>query len=410
MWDRLEQREIARRGLRPGPAARPRPDLAAWDDLIPQIKHIVVLMMENHSYDNYLGMMKGRGDGLPLGADGTPDVVNTVPDGRQFTRPPPDVHHAASGEPHAELARQPHRLRRRQLRRVLGQRGRDRPRRRSRRPPGLLDRERTALLLRARAHVPGRRPVVLLLHGADVPEPPLPHRRHRERADRRPAVGPRGLPRGRDHLRRADQPRHLLGELPQREAGDRGSQAPARHRAAWSALRRLAQLGRWLPRVANAVRGQQVVHRRPVSARARPVRAAPAYHAAVLRRRGRGHAARGVDRGPRLRRVLGGEPAGHRLRRVIRRGGDQRVHERPGVGIDAAAVDLRRARRVLRPRPAARRRSPRTTCRRATGSCRCRRGCAPRCGSLLAKPLADAGERGRGARRPTTATGSGFPR
>ena len=41
-------------------------------------------MMENHSYDNYLGMLQGRGDGLPLGADGEPDVVNRVPDGRQF--------------------------------------------------------------------------------------------------------------------------------------------------------------------------------------------------------------------------------------------------------------------------------------------------------------------------------------
>ena len=29
-------------------------------DTIPQIKHIVVLMMENHSYDNQLGMLAGR--------------------------------------------------------------------------------------------------------------------------------------------------------------------------------------------------------------------------------------------------------------------------------------------------------------------------------------------------------------
>ena len=38
----------------------------------PQIKHIVVLMMENHSYDNYLGTLAGRGDGLPVDASGTP--------------------------------------------------------------------------------------------------------------------------------------------------------------------------------------------------------------------------------------------------------------------------------------------------------------------------------------------------
>jgi phospholipase C len=33
-----------------------------------QIKHIVILMMENHSYDNYFGMLEGRGDGFTLDA------------------------------------------------------------------------------------------------------------------------------------------------------------------------------------------------------------------------------------------------------------------------------------------------------------------------------------------------------
>jgi phospholipase C len=91
MWDRLEKREIARRGLRPGPGERPRPDLAAGSDLIPKIKHIVVLMMENHSYDNYLGMLAGRGEGLPLAPDGSPLAVNILPNG---TRVP--AHHLAS--------------------------------------------------------------------------------------------------------------------------------------------------------------------------------------------------------------------------------------------------------------------------------------------------------------------------
>jgi len=83
MWERLEQREIRRRGLVPGPGDRPRPDLPPGSDLIPQIKHIVVLMMENHSYDNYLGMLTGRGDGLPLGPDGTPTAVNVLPNGQR---------------------------------------------------------------------------------------------------------------------------------------------------------------------------------------------------------------------------------------------------------------------------------------------------------------------------------------
>jgi phospholipase C len=84
MWERLEKRSIERRGLVPGPAERPRPDLAAGTDLLPAIKHIVVLMMENHSYDNYLGMMTGRGDGLPLDASGQPSAVNKLPNGQQI--------------------------------------------------------------------------------------------------------------------------------------------------------------------------------------------------------------------------------------------------------------------------------------------------------------------------------------
>ena len=103
MWERLERREIgrrrahsarvaARRGISVSEAGeRPRPDLPEGTDLLPQIRHIVVLMMENHSYDNYLGMLAGRGDGLPLGPDGTPDVVNYIPNGKAYR-----THHMSS--------------------------------------------------------------------------------------------------------------------------------------------------------------------------------------------------------------------------------------------------------------------------------------------------------------------------
>ena len=37
-------------------------------------------MMENHSYDNYLGMLENRGDGLPLDDDGAPPT-NLAGDG-----------------------------------------------------------------------------------------------------------------------------------------------------------------------------------------------------------------------------------------------------------------------------------------------------------------------------------------
>src|ERR1700750_1827067 len=70
-------RPRARRRAAGGRQSRPRPALAPGQDLLPQIKHIVVLMMENHSYDNYLGMLHGRGEGFPLGPDNEPEVSNT---------------------------------------------------------------------------------------------------------------------------------------------------------------------------------------------------------------------------------------------------------------------------------------------------------------------------------------------
>ena len=68
-------------GLR-RPESLPFPDVAAGTDTMPQIEHILVLMMENHSYDNYLGMLgRGpgqtpRGDGFTLGAGGLPTASN----------------------------------------------------------------------------------------------------------------------------------------------------------------------------------------------------------------------------------------------------------------------------------------------------------------------------------------------
>jgi phospholipase C len=61
-----------------GAGSRPRPDLPAGTDQIPQIEHIVVVMMENHSFDNILGLI-GRGDGFTVGSDGNPTATN--PDG-----------------------------------------------------------------------------------------------------------------------------------------------------------------------------------------------------------------------------------------------------------------------------------------------------------------------------------------
>ncbi len=69
------------------PGSLPYPRLPAGTDTIPQIEHIVVLMMENHSYDNRLGMLRRRdADGFRLGRDGLPRATNPYANG--------DIQHA----------------------------------------------------------------------------------------------------------------------------------------------------------------------------------------------------------------------------------------------------------------------------------------------------------------------------
>jgi phospholipase C len=65
------------------PGSLPYPGLPAGTDTIPQIEHIVVLMMENHSYDNRLGMLFRPGaDGFRLGKGGLPTATNPYPNGQ----------------------------------------------------------------------------------------------------------------------------------------------------------------------------------------------------------------------------------------------------------------------------------------------------------------------------------------
>ena|GEM_PF-176596 len=70
------------------PDSLPDPRLAPGTDTLPEIEHVVVLMLENHSYDNILGMLgrtqgqRPRGDGFTLGPDGRPTATNPYPDGR----------------------------------------------------------------------------------------------------------------------------------------------------------------------------------------------------------------------------------------------------------------------------------------------------------------------------------------
>jgi len=80
-------RVLGRTTLR-APGNRPFPALPAGTDTLPGLDHIVVLMLENHSYDNFLGMLgrgrgqTDRGDGFTLGRNGLPTASNPAGGGR----------------------------------------------------------------------------------------------------------------------------------------------------------------------------------------------------------------------------------------------------------------------------------------------------------------------------------------
>jgi phospholipase C len=61
------------------PGSLPNPAVPPGTESLPQIEHIVVVMMENHSFDNLLGML-GRGDTFAKGPDGKPTAA--LPDGK----------------------------------------------------------------------------------------------------------------------------------------------------------------------------------------------------------------------------------------------------------------------------------------------------------------------------------------
>ena len=62
------------------PNSLPYPGLLPGTDTMPGIEHIVVVMLENHSFDNVFGML-GRGDGWSLGKHGKPTATNPYADG-----------------------------------------------------------------------------------------------------------------------------------------------------------------------------------------------------------------------------------------------------------------------------------------------------------------------------------------
>jgi phospholipase C len=79
-------RVLGRSSLRV-PDSLPNPRIPAGTDTLPAIEHVVVLMMENHSYDNFFGMLgrapgqRPRGDGFTIAADGYPTATNPYANG-----------------------------------------------------------------------------------------------------------------------------------------------------------------------------------------------------------------------------------------------------------------------------------------------------------------------------------------
>ena len=62
------------------PGSLPHPHVPPGTDMLPDVEHVVILMMENHSFDDHFGRL-GRGDGLKVAADGTPLNYNPAADG-----------------------------------------------------------------------------------------------------------------------------------------------------------------------------------------------------------------------------------------------------------------------------------------------------------------------------------------
>jgi phospholipase C len=81
-------RPIADLGRVRKPGSKPFPHMPEGEDTMPQVEHIVILMMENHSFDNLLGMLPRRArsrrevDGLPLNRKGHPTPVNLDENGK----------------------------------------------------------------------------------------------------------------------------------------------------------------------------------------------------------------------------------------------------------------------------------------------------------------------------------------
>ena len=175
------------------------------------------------------------------------------------------------------------------------------------------------------------------------------------------------------------------------------------------ALRRLAAVGRWLPGVTNAVRGNKSFTADLYPLGFTGSHQAPAEHAAVLRRRrARGSCRRCPIVDPDFGLYSEENPQDITQGEAFSAAVVNAVMQRPRLGVDAADLDLRRARRLLRPRAAAGRRR---AGRRARAQLAAVAPVGPRAAAPGRCPSSSPGWRTpTTVRSPTTATGSAFPR
>ena len=144
----LSALELERCGMLRRPGSRPDPRQPAGTDILPKIEHIVVVMMENHSYDNYLGLLRPRR--RPRGDQWQAAQLES---GRR-RQPHPLVPHARHvsarrRRPQPILEREPHLVRERTQRWLRVGKRRDRH--------GIPGPAGPAVLLRPREDIPGLR-------------------------------------------------------------------------------------------------------------------------------------------------------------------------------------------------------------------------------------------------------------
>jgi phospholipase C len=86
-----------------GGAAVPATPLAVPSDDLHKIKHVIIIMQENRSFDSYFGTYPGA-DGIPIGADGTPSVCVPNPRSGVCVQPFHDTNDQNHGGPHGAPA------------------------------------------------------------------------------------------------------------------------------------------------------------------------------------------------------------------------------------------------------------------------------------------------------------------